>query len=64
MTPPRARSVVDWLNEGRDAIDATLADVERVTANGSPLVEPRLTHAVRLCQRLVELREMPIEDIF
>lgn len=58
-TPPRARSNTDWLEEGRDAINATLADVERITANGSPLVEDRLIAAVRLCKKLVALRETP-----
>jgi len=55
--PPRAMSVTDWLEAGPDAIDAAIADVERISANGSPIVQDELTEAVRLCKQLAALRE-------
>jgi hypothetical protein len=56
-TPPRARSIDDWLREGRDIIDEALARVDARVSNAAPVSDERVLSVVELCKELVKVGE-------
>ncbi|WP_236787973.1 hypothetical protein [Amycolatopsis sp. GM8] len=56
-TPTKARTVVEWLAEGRDVLEQMRAEVELKTGAGAPIVQEDLAEGIRLAKQLVKLDE-------
>jgi hypothetical protein len=54
-TPPRARNVIEWLQDGRDVLESMREEAELRTSSGAPLVQEDLVEGVRIAKQLVKL---------